>query len=94
LPITIASVFSILQLKPVSSSNLRNSPKSEIVIRNKKQVSFRSTFHVMEKMFGSGSGMRKWSDPDPGWNIPDPQHWPTKLKIFKKQYSLLTLKTI
>jgi hypothetical protein len=23
-------------------------------------------------MFGSGSGMRKW--PDPGKNIPDPQH--------------------
>jgi hypothetical protein len=25
-------------------------------------------------MFGSGSGMEKCSDPDPGQNIPDPQH--------------------
>jgi hypothetical protein len=37
----------------------------------RKKVSLNSTFHVGsgirdEKMFGSVSGMRKWSDPDPG----------------------------
>jgi hypothetical protein len=26
-------------------------------------------------MFGSGFGKEKCSDPDPGQNIPDPQHW-------------------
>jgi hypothetical protein len=49
-------------------------------IRSNKKVSLHSTFQVGsgirdEKMFGSGSGMRKWSDPDTGCFIPDPQHW-------------------
>jgi hypothetical protein len=33
-------------------------------------------------MFGSGS--RKWSDPDPGYNIPDPQHCPDGLIILRQ----------
>jgi hypothetical protein len=30
-------------------------------------------------MCGSGSGMRKWSDPDMVYNILDPQHWPVQI---------------
>jgi hypothetical protein len=40
-------------------------------IRSKKKVSLHSNLHVGsgiqdEKMFGSGSGLRKWSDPELG----------------------------
>jgi hypothetical protein len=48
-------------------------------LRSKKKFTFHSTFHLGsgirdEKMCGSGSGMRKWSDPDMVYNILDPQH--------------------
>jgi hypothetical protein len=46
-------------------------------IRSKKKVSLLSTFHVGSRIWDekmSGSGMRKCWDPDPGLNIPNPQH--------------------
>jgi hypothetical protein len=48
--------------------------------KSKKKVSLHSTFYVGSRMIKGldpdmGSGMRKWSDPDPGKTFPDPQHW-------------------